>query len=177
MCTHVAKPQPFCQLSWQKCCHIISVLNPMDVFQGAGSYTSHQSIMWHISLKAPHLLCLSLLLHSVGDMCQSLGWVVYTEQRMRWLKTTGTHKLSGTPSRVLALLGFPVQESRGICCLKFSLARQEGSVTRCVPSTAWVCVWSATRPSGRCQYKRHLQWTRMRFCWRSSLLTKVNQIF
>lgn len=138
MCTHVAKPQPFCQLSWQKCCHIISVLNPMDVFQGAGSYTSHQSIMWHISLKAPHLLCLSLLLHSVGDMCQSLGWVVYTEQenemtennwypQVIWntIKSPGTPWISSTGIKRHLLSQVLLGSSGGQChslCAQYSLS-------------------------------------------------------
>lgn len=39
---------------------ICSFLNPVNLFQEAGSYTSHLSMMWHISLKAPYLLCLVL---------------------------------------------------------------------------------------------------------------------
>lgn len=94
-------------------------------------------------------------------------------RRMRWLKTTCIHKSPGIPPSALALPRFSVQESRGICCPKLSLAHQEVSVTPCLSYTPWICVWNATGTSGRNKSERHVQWTWMRSCWRSSLPTNV----
>lgn len=92
---------------------------------------------------------------------------------MRWLKTTCMHKLSGIPSSALVLLGLLVQESRGTCCPRLSLAHQKGSARHCVPCTAWDSVWNATEISGSNQCERHIQWRWMRSSWRSSLPNDV----